>query len=296
MQYVVYLISKNIQEEETVVEFFAVFLRNLQTIGLADILDILIVTILVFSVIKFVRETRAVNLIKGIALLLVIMYISGWLKLNSVNFILAKTLEVGLIAIIIVFQPELRRALEKMGNSSISRMIYDSDTDSSPYSNAVSEASRNLSVTKTGALIVIEKEVKLSAAIDSGIEMNAEITRELLENIFVPNSPLHDGAVIISEGKIKSAACVLPLSTTTEISSKYGTRHRAAIGISEISDCIAVVVSEETGKISVAREGALDSSLTPEELKAILMENEVDKEDNDKSTKDKLVDWLVKKR
>lgn len=296
MQYVVYLISKNIQEEETVVEFFAVFLRNLQTIGLADILDILIVTILVFSVIKFVRETRAVNLIKGIALLLVIMYISGWLKLNSVNFILAKTLEVGLIAIIIVFQPELRRALEKMGNSSISRMIYDSDTDSSPYSNAVSEASRNLSVTKTGALIVIEKEVKLSAAIDSGIEMNAEITRELLENIFVPNSPLHDGAVIISEGKIKSAACVLPLSTTTEISSKYGTRHRAAIGISEISDCIAVVVSEETGKISVAREGALDSSLTPEELKAILMENEVDKEDNDKSTKDKLLDWLVKKR
>lgn len=278
------------------VDFFAVFLRNLQTIGLADILDILIVTILVFSVIKFVRETRAVNLIKGIAFLLVIMYISGWLKLNSVNFILAKTLEVGLIAIIIVFQPELRRALEKMGNSSISRMIYDSDTDSSPYSNAVSEASRNLSVTKTGALIVIEKEVRLSAAIDSGIEMNAEITRELLENIFVPNSPLHDGAVIISEGKIKSAACVLPLSTTTEISSKYGTRHRAAIGISEISDCIAVVVSEETGKISVAREGALESSLTPEELKAILMENEVDKEDNDKSTKDKLLDWLVKKR
>ncbi|MBE7045914.1 MAG: TIGR00159 family protein [Ruminococcaceae bacterium] len=277
------------------VDFFAVFLRNLQTIGLADILDILIVTILVFSVIKFVRETRAVNLIKGLAFLVVIMYISGWLKLNSVNFILAKTLEVGLIAIIIVFQPELRRALEKMGNSSISRIIYDSDTDCTPYSDAVSEASKNLSATKTGALIVIEKEVKLSAAIDSGIEMNAEITRELLENIFVPKSPLHDGAVIISEGKIRSAASVLPLSTTTEISSKYGTRHRAAIGISEISDCIAVVVSEETGKISVAKEGALKSNLTPEELKAILVENEVDKEE-EKSTKDKLLDWLVKKR
>ncbi len=278
------------------VDFFAVFLRNLQTIGLADILDILIVTLLVFSVIKFVRETRAVNLIKGLVFLVVIMYISGWLKLNSVNFILARTLEVGLIAIIIVFQPELRRALEKMGNSSISRIIHDSDSDYTPYSDAVSEASKNLSLAKTGALIVIEKEVKLSAAIDSGIEMNAEITRELLENIFVPNSPLHDGAVIISEGKIRSAACVLPLSTTTEISSKYGTRHRAAIGISEISDCIAVVVSEETGKISVAKEGTLVSDYTPEELKDILLENEVDKNEVDKSTKDKLLDWLVKKR
>lgn len=278
------------------IEFFSVFLRNLQTVGLADILDILIVALLIFSVIKFVRETRAVNLIKGLAFLVVIMYISGWLKLNSINFILAKTLEVGLVAIIVVFQPELRRALEKMGNSSISRIIHDPDSEEAPYSAAVAEASKNLSATKTGALIIIEREVKLSAAIDSGIEMNAEITRELLENIFVPNSPLHDGAVIISEGKIKAAACVLPLSTTTEISSKYGTRHRAAIGISEISDCISVVVSEETGRISVASEGQFTYNLSADELKDILVANEVDKGDGEKTTKEKLLDWLVNKK
>ena len=278
------------------VDFFAVFLRNLQTVGFTDILDILIVALLIFSVIKFVRETRAVSLIKGLVILVVIMYISGWLKLNSVNFILAKSLEVGLMAIIIVFQPELRRALEKMGNSSISRIIHDSETDEAPYSNAVTEAAKNLSVAKTGALIVIEKEVRLSAAIDSGIEMNAEITRELIENIFVPNSPLHDGAVIISEGKIKAAACVLPLSTTTDISSKHGTRHRAAIGISEVSDCIAVIVSEETGRISIAREGVLTYNISSDELKAILLENELDEDNGEKSTKDKLLDWLVKKR
>ena len=278
------------------VGFFAVFLRNLQTIGIMDVFDILIVTLLVFSVIKFVRETKAVNLIKGIVFLVVIMYISGWVNLNSVNFILAKTLEVGLIAIIIVFQPELRRALEKMGNSSISRIIHDSEEDETPFSSMITEAAINLSSTRTGALIVVEREVKLNAAIDSGIEMNAEISRELLENIFVPNSPLHDGAVIISEGRIKAAACVLPLSTATDISSKYGTRHRAAKGVSEISDCIAVVVSEETGRISVAAEGVLNYNLTPDELKEYLSFNETDENNGDKSTKDKLMDWLVKKK
>lgn len=278
------------------VDFFAVFLRNLQTIGIMDVFDILIVTLLVFSVIKFVRETKAVNLIKGIVFLVVIMYISGWVNLNSVNFILAKTLEVGLIAIIIVFQPELRRALEKMGNSSISRIIHDSEEDETPFSSMITEAAINLSSTRTGALIVVEREVKLNAAIDSGIEMNAEISRELLENIFVPNSPLHDGAVIISEGKIKAAACVLPLSTATDISSKYGTRHRAAKGVSEISDCIAVVVSEETGRISVATEGVLNYNLTPDELKEYLSFNETDENNGVKSTKDKLMDWLVKKK
>lgn len=278
------------------VDFFAVFLRNLQTIGIMDVFDILIVTLLVFSVIKFVRETKAVNLIKGIVFLVVIMYISGWVNLNSVNFILAKTLEVGLIAIIIVFQPELRRALEKMGNSSISRIIHDSEEDETPFSSMITEAAINLSSTRTGALIVVEREVKLNAAIDSGIEMNAEISRELLENIFVPNSPLHDGAVIISEGRIKAAACVLPLSTATDISSKYGTRHRAAKGVSEISDCIAVVVSEETGRISVAAEGVLNYNLTPDELKEYLSFNETDENNGVKSTKDKLMDWLVKKK
>ena len=278
------------------VDFFAVFLRNLQTIGIMDVFDILIVTLLVFSVIKFVRETKAVNLIKGIVFLVVIMYISGWVNLNSVNFILAKTLEVGLIAIIIVFQPELRRALEKMGNSSISRIIHDSEEDETPFSSMITEAAINLSSTRTGALIVVEREVKLNAAIDSGIEMNAEISRELLENIFVPNSPLHDGAVIISEGRIKAAACVLPLSTATDISSKYGTRHRAAKGVSEISDCIAVVVSEETGRISVATEGVLNYNLTPDELKEYLSFNETDENNGVKSTKDKLMDWLVKKK
>lgn len=277
-------------------EVFTVFLNNLQTIRFRDILDILIVAFGIYNVIKLVRETRAVNLIKGIVIIFVITQLSGWLKLNSINFILESTLQVGLIAIIIVFQPELRRALEKMGNSNISKIISDNDTENVTYMDDIIEAAYNLSQRKTGALIVVERETKLSDIMGSGIKMDAAVTRELIENIFVPNTPLHDGAVIISDDKIKAAACVLPLSNTTEIASGYGTRHRAAIGVSEVADCIAIVVSEETGRVSVAENGELKSNLSESELKEILSFDTNNNANYVKTTKGKILDWLVNKK
>ncbi len=285
------------KKEETILgEIFSTFLDNLQILKFTDVLDIIIVAFCIYSVIKFVRETRAVNLIKGIVLIFVITQLSGWLNLNSINFILESTLQVGLIAIIIVFQPELRRALEKMGNSNISRIISDNDTEGMTYADDIIEAVYNLSHRKTGALIVLERETKLSDIMGSGIKMDAAVTRELIENIFVPNTPLHDGAVIISDDKIKAAACVLPLSNTTEIASGYGTRHRAAIGVSEVADCIAIVVSEETGKVSVAENGVLNSDLSESELKNILSFTANNNTSYVKTTKEKLLDWLVNKK
>lgn len=278
-------------------EIFTVFIQNLQTLRIRDILDILIVAFVIYNVIKLVRETRAVNLIKGIVILVVVLQVSGWMKLNSINFILENTLEVGLLAVIIVFQPELRRALEKMGNSSISKIISDTETEQFPSVINIVSAVGNLSDRKTGALIVLERETKLADIMDTGIKMDAQVTRELLENIFVPNTPLHDGAAIISDDKIKAAACVLPLSHTTEIESNFGTRHRAAIGISEVADCIAIVVSEETGRISAAINGELNQNITCDELTDIIKEAvENDNTNYVKTTKNKVLDWLVRKK
>ena len=242
------------------------------------ILDIIIVGFLAYQFIKFAKKSKVWQLIKGIVLLIIITLLSGLLKLRILNFILTSFMTYGVMALLVIFQPELRRALEQLGANTngiskffgIDKSLMDK-TKEDIYKVVI--AATELSKTKTGALIVFERDIKLQDIIDSGIEINATISPQLLVNIFVPNTPLHDGAVIISNNKITSAACILPLADDKDIAKELGTRHRAAIGISKESDAIVVVVSEETGKISIAKDGTLIADVKEDALKRILIKH-----------------------
>ncbi len=243
------------------------FIRNnvfpfFKTVQLSDIVDIIIVAVIIYQIIKHFRNTRAAQLLKGIAIILVITYISEWLNLNMISFILESTMQVGFIALVIIFQPELRRGLEHMGRSKFGRWFTVEKADKMDVANEVSKAAENLSRSRTGALIVFERDTVLDDLLTGGTFMGARLSSELIENIFVPNTPLHDGAVVVRDGKIHRASCVLPLSGNKDLSSEMGTRHRAALGISEQSDCVCLVVSEETGKISVASRGNMMRNLS----------------------------------
>ncbi|MBQ3226200.1 MAG: diadenylate cyclase CdaA [Clostridia bacterium] len=243
----------------------------IRTIQLSDIVDIIIVAFILYNVIKFIRQTRAAQLLKGIGILLAIMFISDWFQLNVINFILSNTMQIGATALLIVFQPELRRALEHMGRSKFTSIFsFDENGSLGDMVDEVCLAANSLSRTKTGALLVFERRTKLDDLLTGGTVVNSDISSELLENIFVPNTPLHDGAVVIRDGKIYKAACVLPLSSNKNLSKEFGTRHRAALGISEQSDCVALTVSEETGKISVMMNGEMMRNLSVSSLSRLL--------------------------
>ncbi len=248
-------------------DFFLALFNNLKLFRIRDLIDIAIVAFVIYHGIKLVKETRASQLIKGIIALMIFSQISGVLQLHSVNFILDNTLQLGLIALLIVFQPELRRTLEKVGSANFTKLIKINDDSEDTYTDEICSAVRRLAYTKTGALIIIERQTKLGDLMSSGTIIDSKISDGLLENIFVPNTPLHDGAVIIGDGRIKAAACVLPLTENNNFSKELGTRHRAAIGVSEVADCIAVVVSEETGKISMALNGDITRDYTSATLK-----------------------------
>ncbi len=248
-------------------DFFLTLFNNLKLFRIRDLIDIAIVAFVIYHGIKLVKETRASQLIKGIIALMIFAQIADIMQLYSVNFILDNTLQLGLIALLIVFQPELRRTLEKVGSTSFTKLIKISEEPQESYTDEICSAVRRLAYTKTGALIVIERQTKLGDLMSSGTIIDSKITDSLLENIFVPNTPLHDGAVIIGDGRIKAAACVLPLTENNSFSKELGTRHRAAIGVSEASDCMAIVVSEETGKISLAINGDITRDYTSATLK-----------------------------
>lgn len=240
------------------------------------ILDLVIVIFLGYKFIKSVKKSRVAQLLKGIVLFVAIVAISDILNLRILNFILTSVMTYGVIALIIIFQPELRRTLEQLGSNKFTRFFgIDKDvitkTKEDVYKIVI--AATELSKTKTGGLIVVEREIKIKDIIETGVILNAEVSPQLLVNLFTPNTPLHDGAVIISENKIVSAACILPLASSQDIAKELGTRHRAAIGISKESDAIAIVVSEETGKISIARDGTLIADLKEDALKKILIKN-----------------------
>ena len=244
------------------------------------IIDIAFVIFLAYYFFKIVKDSRAWQLIKGIGLLLVITFVSGLLNLKILNAILTAIMNIGMIAVIVIFQPELRRALEQLGTNKFAKFIgIDKDiatrTKEDIYKVVI--AVEELSKTKTGALIVLERDINIQDIIEKGIPVNAEVSPQLLVNIFVPNTPLHDGAVVIGNNKILAAACVLPLVDDGNIDKGLGTRHRAAIGMSKESDSIVVVVSEETGKISIAKDGVLIADVNEEALKKILITNIVTK-------------------
>lgn len=277
--------------------FFSVVADNLSMIRFRDILDILIVAFVIYKGVKLVRETRAAQLVKGIIILIVATQLSGWLQLNSLSYILTNVMQIGLMAILIMFQPELRRTLEKMGRSNIGKIFTTDNIDIEAVASEISSAAEYMSSQRIGALIVIERETKLAEIGKSGIALNADVSAQLLINTFIPNTPLHDGAVIIGEDKVKYAACILPLTDNNTINKELGTRHRAAIGVSEYADCLVVVVSEETGKISLASNGALTRNLTGETLTKALVKGMTENQPSDiSSAKEKFKNWTVKKK
>lgn len=253
------------------------------------ILDITIVIFLVYELIRIVKDSRAWQLVKGIAFLVIATALSGLLNLHILNYLLSTIMDWGVILIIIIFQPEIRRALEQLGGTNrFSRFFgFDKDivtkTKEDIYKIVI--AAYELAKNKTGALIVIERDIQIKDIIATGIPMDAEVSPQLLVNIFVPNTPLHDGAVVISNNKIAAAACMLPLASDKDIAKELGTRHRAGIGISKEADSIAIIVSEETGKVSVAKDGVLIADVREDVLKKILIANIVTKRLNEAKEK-----------
>lgn len=254
------------------------------------ILDITIVVLLAIKFFQFVKGTRALQLLKGIIFLIIATMLSSFLNFRILNFILTSFMTYGVILLIVMFQPELRRALEQLGSNKINRFFgIEQELASKVKENIykVAIAATELSKAKTGALIVFERDIKLKDIIDTGVAIGSDISPQLLVNIFEPNTPLHDGAVIISDNKIMAAACMLPLANDKNISKSLGTRHRSAIGISKEADSIVVVVSEETGKISVAKNGTLIADVKEEALKQILIKNLVPKVEEKKKKEKK---------
>ncbi|HAG12787.1 MAG TPA: TIGR00159 family protein [Ruminococcus sp.] len=253
------------------------FYNVMKSITIVDFLDIALLTYVIYVILKFVKETRAGQLMKGIVLLVAVYFISDFLKLKAISWISLKTLNVGLIAVIVLFQPELRRVLEKFGQttSKISRLTLGESEDIINQWNTaipiICDSVEQLSKTATGALIVIERGTKLGEHILNGTVMKAIPSTELFGNIFYNKTPLHDGAVIMRDGIIWAAACFLPKPQKEELIDKHlGSRHRAAIGMSENSDALVIVVSEETGQISVAQDGILTRNYTRNSLEKLL--------------------------
>lgn len=244
-----------------------------QVLKFTDLVDILLIAFIVYQLLKLIKETRAMQLVKGILILFLALEISSWFHLNTLNYLLRSAMQVGMFAIVVIFQPELRSLLEKMGRTKVGKIINIATGTSDNQEYAIREIVRavlNLSNTRTGALIVIERETKLGDVIGTGTLLDAEVSSALLENLFVPKTPLHDGAVIIRGDRIHTAGCFLPLTSNENLSRELGTRHRAALGISEASDALVIIVSEETGKISIAVNGTLTRNLNKNSLTAAL--------------------------
>ncbi len=238
--------------------------NNLLTgIGIADVIDILIVAFVVYKVLGFIRESRAGQLVKGLLVLLAAFFVSDIFHLYTLNWILKGTMTVGIIALIVVFQPELRRGLEYMGRSKLIRPVFGkmNKNKAKSISVEVARAIENMSTSRTGALLVVERQTALTDICETGTLLDANITSGLIETVFYEGSPLHDGALIIRGDKLNAAGCVLPLSENKSISKALGTRHRAGIGITENSDALVFIVSEETGIVSMAEDGKLDRFL-----------------------------------
>lgn len=255
--------------------FYHSTINQLSLFGIADIIDIALVSYIVYKALKFMRNTRAIQLLIGIAGVILITQISYFAKLHTMYYILSQFFQIGLIAILIVFQPELRRVLEHTGRSAYTNLFVqhnDFGAESQQIIREVSKAAQTMSNSRTGALIVIENHDNIDAFISSGITLSAKVSSELLGNIFVPDTPLHDGAVVIRNNLVELASCVLPLSKNPNILTSHGTRHRAGIGISEESDAIAVIVSEETGRISIAVRGELTTGYSEDSLRAKLVD------------------------
>ncbi|MDU4960279.1 MAG: diadenylate cyclase CdaA [Sporomusaceae bacterium] len=244
----------------------------LATMNPLDIIDIVIVAVVLYKLYYMIKDTRAVALLKGLAVLLVMTLVSKWFGLNVINWLLQKTATVVLVALPIVFQPELRRALEQLGRGGLFRKnVFLDAQEAELFINELVKSAVALSRNKIGALLVIEREIGLNDYMEQGIKIDGIVSSEFIINIFIPNTPLHDGATIIRGNRVMAAGCLLPLTEASNLNKELGTRHRAAIGLTEQTDAIVLVVSEETGVISLARGGQLLRYLDAEGLKKNLL-------------------------
>ena len=277
--------------------FITMVMNSLKSMSFTAIIDILVVAFIFYKGYMLIKETRAEQLLKGIAFIIILIPISAILNFSMLYFTLSKTLTIGIISVVIIFQPEIRRALEHLGRSAFEDKHGFVDKEQrNIYVNEIVNAVSNLADSKTGALIAIEQGTGLGEIISSGTIIEAKITSNLLENIFVVNTPLHDGATIIGKDKILAAGCVLPLTNNKEINKKLGTRHRAGIGLSEISDALVIIVSEETGIISLAINGRLTRNYDKDRLRSILLKIMDHREEkNVKTAGKKVKTWIVGK-
>ena len=277
-------------------ELVSMIVNSLSNISISACIDIVVVAFIFYKGYFLIKETRAEQLLKGIALIIVLIPISYLFNLSMLYYILNKTLAIGVLSVVIIFQPEIRRALEHLGRSAFEdKHGFENEEQRNKNVNEIVEAVINLAETKTGALIAIEQGTGLGELIASGTEIDSKISANLLENIFVVNTPLHDGATIIGKGRILASGCVLPL-TNQDINKKLGTRHRSAIGLSEISDALVIVVSEETGIISLAINGRLTRNYDRDRLKIILLKIMEERENKRVKTASKKVKgWIAGK-
>lgn len=258
-------------------------INYMKTAQVSDIIDIILVAVLIYVAIGLIRRTNTTRLARGIVFIILALWLSDLLKFRMINSLLKTTVELGFIALVIIFQPELRRLLERMGSG---RFVYffGGSPASLTLDTVVTQtvlACASMSDSRTGALIVFERAISLNEQMSTGTIVNADVTSELLRNIFFVKAPLHDGAAIIREDRLAAAGCMLPLSQNASLSSDLGMRHRAGIGMSEHSDAVVVIVSEETGAISVAMDGMLKRHLTPDMLEKILRTELLPESDNE---------------
>ncbi|CEH35955.1 Cyclic di-AMP synthase CdaA [bioreactor metagenome] len=257
--------------------FFSGFVDIISRITINDVVDISIVAYIFYKIFMFIKDTRAEQVLKGILFLLVATQLSETFKLHTLYWILVKSLEIGVLAAVIIFQPELRAGLEHIGRTKFNFFGKNGPNSSEDSLNntieEIVEALYSLSRQKIGALIIMERQTKIGEIINTGTSIDGEVSRQLLINIFIPNTPLHDGAVVVRDSQVKAAACFLPLTESKDLSKDLGTRHRAAIGVSEVSDCISLIVSEETGDVSIAKAGKLYRNISKDRMTNILRSN-----------------------
>ncbi|MEG1657507.1 MAG: diadenylate cyclase CdaA [Oscillibacter sp.] len=269
-------------------EWLAVVGRYLLTIKVTDFLDIGIMAFVLYKVLDLIKSTKAASLLKGLIVFLLVLWMASFLELNGITYIMSHMVQVGVLALIILFQPEIRRILEQMGSRRFIGFFIRSEAGDA-LEHTISQtvlACSEMSQTRTGALIVFEREIILDDMVRSGTVLDAAVSGELLKNIFFVKAPMHDGAVIVRQGRVLGAGCMLPLSKNVNLSRDLGMRHRAGIGMSENSDAVVVIVSEETGSISVAIGGMLKRHLKPETLENLLR-NELLPQDDGESDKQK---------
>jgi diadenylate cyclase len=245
----------------------------LQTIKITDLIDVAIISYIIYKILQFAKKTRAGQVLRGIGLLLGMLWIANVLNLHVLTYILSKTVELGFLALVVVFQPEIRHFLEQMGSGQLRTSLHSMTPPGTELESAIDEtvaACTAMSKDRIGALMVFERNSILDTSLNSGTVLDAAVSSELLKNIFWPKAPMHDGAVVVRNGRVAGAGCMLPLSGNTNISRELGMRHRAGIGVTEHTDAVAVICSEETGSISVAVNGVLKRHLAPGTLSRLL--------------------------